>query len=179
MGDYPPLSALGDRICICGPSNAGKSTLAVALGTKLGVAATHLDLLYHQPNTNWVPRSKEEFSALHAETMAGERWVVEGNYFGWIEPRLARATGIILLGSEPWLGLFRYVRRTLFQRQRAGMLAGGIDRLNLEMPRFILFEQPKKRARDQGILRASGLPMVELGSMRELDSLYEAWDLRR
>ena len=44
---------------------------------------------------------------------------------------------------------------------------------------FILIEQPRKRARDQGILRASGLPMVELTSMRELKGLYEAWNLRR
>ena len=33
--DLPPLSALGERIMICGPSNSGKSTLAVALARKI------------------------------------------------------------------------------------------------------------------------------------------------
>jgi len=38
-----PLASLGARIVILGPSNAGKSTLAVALSHKLGVPAVHLD----------------------------------------------------------------------------------------------------------------------------------------
>ncbi len=41
-----------------------------------------------------------------------------------IQPRLARATGVILLGNQPWRGLFRYARRTLFEKQRTGMLDG-------------------------------------------------------
>lgn len=177
---FPPIEALGPRIMICGPSNAGKSTLARAIGWKLDLPTTYLDLLYHQPHTNWVPKAKEEFVALHDATIAGERWVIEGNYFGTIQQRLARATGIVLLGSEPWRAAARNVRRTLFEtRHRAGQLEGGIDTLKLEFFRFILFEQPKKRDRDRTILRASGLPMVELNSMRELKALFGTWGLER
>ncbi len=72
------------------------------------------------------------------------------------------------------------MRRTLFEtRQRAGQLEGNIDRLSWRLIRFILFEQPKKRARDTAILRASGLPLLELASMRELAQLYRAWGLER
>ncbi len=176
----PPLERLGPRIMVCGPSNSGKSTLARAIGWKLGRPAVHLDLLHHLPNTDWEPRPKEEFLALHEAAIAGDRWVIDGNYFATIQPRLARATGIILLGSEPWLAAARNVRRTLFEtKHRAGQLEGGIDKLNWEFFRFILFEQPKKRQRDQAILRASGLPLIELSSMRALRELYEEWGLRR
>jgi adenylate kinase family enzyme len=178
--DFPPLESLGPRIMICGPSNAGKSTLNVAIGRKLDLPAIHLDLLYHQPNTNWVPRPKDEFVALHDAAIAGESWVMDGNYFATITQRLARATGIVVLGSEPWRAAARNVRRTLFESgRRAGQLEGNIDKLNWELFRFILFEQPKKRQRDLGILRAAGLPMVQLDSMRELQSLYAAWGLKR
>ena len=178
--DAPSPGALGPRIMICGPSNAGKSTLARALGQRLGRPIVHLDLLYHLPRTNWVPRPKDEFVALHEEAIAGESWVMEGNYFATISQRLARATGIITLGSEPWRAAARNVRRTLFEtRHRAGQLEGNIDKLNWPLFHFILFEQPKKRQRDLGILRASGLPMVELQSMRELQALYRAWGLDR
>ena len=51
-----PLEALGQRIMVCGPSNAGKSTLAVALARKLGATPFHVDLFRHQPDTNWVQR---------------------------------------------------------------------------------------------------------------------------
>jgi adenylate kinase family enzyme len=175
-----PLEALGPRIMICGPSNSGKSTLARAIGWKLGLPAIYLDLLYHLPHTDWRPRPMEEFTALHDAAIAGERWVIEGNYFGTVQQRLERATGIVLLGSEPWRAAARNVRRTLFEtRHRAGQLEGGIDTLKWELIRFILFEQPKKRDRDRAILRASGLPMVEPASMRELRALYAAWGLRR
>jgi len=177
---FPPLQALGPRIMVCGPSNAGKSTLAQALGQRLDAPAIHLDALFHQPGSNWVPRPREEFAALHDATIAAKRWVIEGNYFGFVAPRLERATGIVLLGSRPWRGLFRYVRRTLFEGHgRAGMLEGGIDRLNWKMVRFILVEQPPKRARDLAILRASGRPLVVLEEMEDLQRLYAAWELRR
>ena len=175
-----PLEALGPRIMICGPSNAGKSTLARAIGTSLERPVIYLDLLFHLPRTNWQPRPKEEFVSLHDAAITGESWVIEGNYFGTVPQRLARATGIVLLGSEPWRAAARNVRRTLFEtKKRAGQLEGGIDKLSLEFFQFILFEQPQKRERDRGILRASGLPMVEPASMHELRRLYGAWQLTR
>lgn len=178
--DVLPLESLGPRIMICGPSNSGKSTLNVAIGRKLGLPVIHLDLLQHLPNTNWVPRPTEEFVALHDAAIAGERWAMDGNYFATVSQRLARATGIIMLGSEPWRSAARNVRRTLFEtKNRAGQLEGAQDSLKIEFFRFILFEQPKKRERDLAILRGSGLPMVTLSSMRELNRLYEAWGLER
>ena len=174
------ISDLGPRIMVCGPSNSGKSTLARAIGWKLDRPAIHMDLLYHLPNTNWEPRPKDEFVALHDAAIASESWVIDGNYFGTIAQRLARATGIVLLGSEPWRAAARNVRRTLFEtRRRAGQLEGNIDKLNWGFFHFIIFEQPKKRERDRAILRGSGLPIVELASMRELRALYRDWDLRQ
>lgn len=180
MAQLPPLAALGPRILVCGPSNAGKSTLAIALGRRLDVAIIHLDLLYHLPDTDWKPRPKAEFERLHAAALAGESWVIDGNYFGTLGPRLARATGIILLGDTRWANFRRYLGRTLLQREtRPGALAGGKDSLKWDMVHFILIEQPKKRERDLGLLRAAGLPMVVLSSMAELNRLYADWRLDR
>ncbi|WP_313442401.1 hypothetical protein [Brevundimonas sp.] len=41
------LAELGPRICIMGPSNSGKSTLAVAIGDAKGLEVVHLDRLRH------------------------------------------------------------------------------------------------------------------------------------
>ncbi|MDB5538284.1 MAG: ATPase [Devosia sp.] len=75
---YLPVEMLGSRIMICGPSNSGKSTLARALERKLGLPAVYLDLLRHQPHTDWEMRPDDEFERLHAEAVAGERWVIKG-----------------------------------------------------------------------------------------------------
>jgi Cytidylate kinase len=40
------LPDLGERICILGPSNSGKSTLAEAIARKRGLQAVHSDQLY-------------------------------------------------------------------------------------------------------------------------------------
>ena len=51
-----PLADLGRRIVINGPTTSGKSTLARAIGRKLGIRPVHLDQFSHLPATNWVPR---------------------------------------------------------------------------------------------------------------------------
>ena len=134
MADFLPLAALGQRIMVWGPSNAGKSTLAVAIANKLAMPAMHVDLFRHLPDTDWVQRTDEDFAALHDAAIQQERWVMDGNYSALMPQRLARATGIILLGDNRWANLARYLRRTLFQkRTRPGSLAGNKDSLKWEM----------------------------------------------
>lgn len=74
------LDQLGPRICIIGPSNSGKSTLATAIGWARDLPPIHLDQLYHRPNTDWEPRPAAEFVALHDAAILGPRWVMDGTY---------------------------------------------------------------------------------------------------
>lgn len=178
--DFPELENLGQRIMVCGPSNAGKSTLAVALANKLGAEPFHVDLFRHLPGTDWVQRTDEEFAALHDAAILKDRWVMDGNYSRLMPQRFARATGIILLGDSRWANFRRYLWRTLFQKRgRLGSLAGDKDSIKWEMIRWILIVQPPRREQDRAHLRASGLPMIELRSMADLKRLYDAWELRR
>lgn len=178
--EFPELASLGPRIMICGPSNAGKSTLAVALAEKIGGEPFHVDLFRHLPDTDWVQRPDDEFAALHDAAILKERWVMDGNYSSLMPQRFARATGIVLLGDSRWANFRRYLWRTLFEKQsRPGSLAGDKDSIKWEMIRWILIVQPPKREQDRARLRAAGLPMVELRSMAELNRLYEAWGLQR
>ena len=179
MPEFPPLETLGHRIMICGPSNAGKSTLAAAIGKKLGIPPVHLDRLHHLPNTYWVPRPREDFVRLHDEAILGERWAMDGNYSGLMPKRIERATGIILLGDNRFANLRRYFIRTLFQRKRAGNLDGNKDRLTWMMIHWIMFVSQKSVQRYRTELPATGLPYVELRTMRQLNRLYAQWGLTR
>lgn len=177
---FPPLENFGPRIMICGPSNAGKSTLAIAVAKQIGSEVHHLDLFRHLPGTDWVQRTDEEFAALHDAAIAGESWVMEGNYSKLMPQRFARATGIILLGDNRWANLWRYFRRTLFEKHgRPGSLAGDKDSIKWEMIRWIMVVQPPRREADRARLKATGLPMLELRSMAELNRLYADWGLER
>src|SRR5579871_6051214 len=114
------LAQLGSRICIFGPSNSGKSTLAATLGQRLSIDVIHLDQLHHLPHTDWQPRPNGEFHALHDAAIQQENWIIEGNYSSCIPQRLARATGLILLDISTGRSLFRYLRRTLLETERIG-----------------------------------------------------------
>jgi len=104
------LDALGERICILGPSNSGKSTLATAIARRRGLPAVHLDQLFHLPRTDWQPRPEAEFLALHDQAIRQPRWVMDGNYTRCLGRRLERATGLVLLDVPMAVSLLRYVR---------------------------------------------------------------------
>jgi adenylate kinase family enzyme len=104
------IDDLGPRICIMGPSNSGKSTLAAAVGRARGLTPIHLDLLFHRPNTDWEPRPYEEFKALHDQAILGDSWAMEGNYARLLPQRLERATGVILLDTSTLTRTLPYFR---------------------------------------------------------------------
>jgi adenylate kinase family enzyme len=173
------LSALGPRICILGPSNSGKSTLAVAIGRKLGIDAVHLDQLHHMPHSDWQPRPAEEFLALHDEAIKGRQWVMEGNYSACMPQRFERSTGVILLDVSTPTSLFRYMRRTLVESDRVGALEGGRDRLKWSMIHYIALVTPAHRRRYADIYRRISLPKRCLPSLRAIRNCYEEWGLER
>lgn len=177
--ELPPLAALGQRIMVCGPSSNGKSTLALALGRKLGTEVIHIDLLRHEPHTDWVERPDAEFIALHEKAIAGERWIMDGDYARLMPQRLERATGIILLGAGRWANLGRYLYRTLLQSKRPGALEGAPERLKWSMIHWILVTSPKRLVVSRRILRQSRLPLVEVRTLRQLNRLYTGWQLSR
>lgn len=173
------LADLGDRICILGPSNSGKSTLANAIGRKRDLTPIHLDQLYHLPGTDWVPRPREEFIALHDEAITGERWIMDGNYSVCMPQRFARATGVILLEISTAHSLFRYFRRTLFQKNRAGSLHGDQDSIKWMMVRHIAVVTPRNRERNRKTFADVSLPKIYLPSAAAISAAYDEWGLER
>lgn len=89
------------RIAVIGNSGSGKSTVAALIARRLGAPHVELDAIYHQPG--WVPLPVEEMRERVAATVAGERWVVDGNYSAVRDLVWSRADTII------WLDLPRLV----------------------------------------------------------------------
>ncbi|MEL6861589.1 MAG: isopentenyl transferase family protein [Pseudomonadota bacterium] len=174
------LPQLGDRIIVLGPSNAGKSTLAIAISEQTNLPVVHLDQLQHLPNTDWQARSEAEFKALHDEAIIRDRWVMDGNYSRLMPQRLERATGIILLTSNRWLRLARYIKRSLSKpTARAGSLDGGPEYVKWEMIDWILFKTPSNSVKYARMIDPVPVPKIKCGSVSELKALYEACGLRQ
>ncbi|EIZ83483.1 MULTISPECIES: hypothetical protein [Methylobacterium] len=166
------LDELGSRICIMGPSNSGKSTLAVAIGRTRGLPPIHLDQLHHRPNTDWEPRPDEEFRALHDAAILGPRWVIDGNYARCLPQRLERATGVILLDVPTATSLLRYLRRSWFERDRPGALEGGRDSVKWNMIRHIVVAASANRKQYAALFDCIGLPKLRLDTPSALARFY-------
>ena len=166
------LDKLGTRICIMGPSNSGKSTLAEAISRARGLVPIHLDQLYHLPHTDWVPRPADEFIALHDTAIMGSSWVIDGNYSRLLPKRLQRATGFVLLDVSTLVSLYRYIHRCWFKRDRRGALEGGRDSVKWDMIQHITVATRANRNRYEQMFGNIRLPKVQLNSTSALAEFY-------
>ncbi|MBR0326192.1 MAG: adenylate kinase [Clostridia bacterium] len=74
------------KVIIIGCPGSGKSTFARALADKMGLPLYHLDMLYWNADRTTVGR--EEFRARLAEVMAGDEWIIDGNYISTMQWRM-------------------------------------------------------------------------------------------
>jgi len=100
---------LGQRIMIIGSGGAGKSTLARQLGALMGLPVIHLDTEHWQPG--WVETPKDIWRQKVEELVQRERWIIDGNYGGTLEVRLAAADTVIFLDYAPVVCVCRVLKR--------------------------------------------------------------------
>jgi adenylate kinase family enzyme len=121
-----------ERVLVIGSPGAGKSTLATEIARRKGLPLIHLDRHHWRPG--WVEADRSEWEPQVAALIAGERWVIDGNYGGTLGPRLSRADTAIWLDFPVWLCVWRVVRRAIQYRGRTrpDMAEGCPERLNCE-----------------------------------------------
>jgi ATPase family protein associated with various cellular activities (AAA) len=107
-----------NRIHIVGASGTGKTTLARALGARLGVDVVHLDELALLPRSRTLRPRAELLFAVH-ELASGSRWITEGIYLGWTDELFAAADVIVWLDTVD----LRHAIRRVIARFLAGAAA--------------------------------------------------------
>lgn len=125
-----------ERIAVIGAGGSGKSRLARILGDRLGIEVVHLDRLYWRPG--WQRASDEEFQRTHASLVARPRWIIDGNYAGTLDARLAAADAVVFFDFPAWRCVRGAVRRRCeYRRTPRPDVAGDCpERLRL---RFLLW----------------------------------------
>ena len=89
------------KIVIIGNGGTGKSTLAVRLGTKLGISPTPVDKLAWKPGFEHVPL--DEFRVKLNEVIQKDSFIVDGwSYNATMKERLDAADTIIFLDYPVW-----------------------------------------------------------------------------
>ncbi len=101
------------RVIVLGTSGAGKTSLAIELARTLGVPHVEFDALRHGPN--WTETPDDEFRALIAEALSGDRWVADGNYSVAREVAWSKATTLVWL-DYPFPVIFWRLTLRIFRR---------------------------------------------------------------
>ena len=117
---------------VIGSGGAGKSTLARRIAAVTGLPLVHLDRLYWR--AGWETTPREEWERLVADLVAEDAWVLDGNYGGAMELRLAAADTAVFLDLPRTTCLRRAVSRALRHRgsTRDDMAPGCPDKLDRE-----------------------------------------------
>ena len=100
--------------------------------------------IYWKPG--WFETPKDEWTQIVENLLAGERWVMDGNYGGTLEQRLASCDTVVFLDLPRSVCLWRAaVRRVRFRRKsRPDMREGCPERLTWDFVRWI-WEYPLER----------------------------------
>ncbi len=98
------------RVVIGGETCAGKTTFSRALARRIAVPVIELDALFWGPN--WTKPAPEEFRSRVAAQIAGDAWVVDGNYTAARDLVWARADTFVWLDPPFRVLLWRLFLRT-------------------------------------------------------------------
>ena len=159
------------RILIIGSGGAGKSTFARRLSAALAIEVIHLDAHYWQPG--WVEPPKPEWRQMVEEMLRRDAWIMDGNYSGTLDVRLAACDTVIFLDIARAVCLWRIGKRWLLyrKRRRPDMAAGCDERFSLEFMRWV-WDYPR-RSRPKVIARlrehAQSKRVIRLRSQAEVE----------
>ena len=87
--------SIGNKILILGCPGSGKSTFARKLAAKMGLPLIHLDNVWWRADGTHISRA--EFDRALDELLAGESWIMDGDYSRTYEVRLRAADTVIFL----------------------------------------------------------------------------------
>jgi adenylate kinase family enzyme len=164
------------RIIVVGSQGSVKTSLALKLGRKLGLAVVHLDVLYWRPG--WNPSDRTSFRSRVADAIAGEGWVIDGSFSGLaFDLTLPRADTLVVLDLR-LVCQWRIVWRSAFERdaKRPDLPEGCTEQFHWNLKR----EAWRYNAERRPIIEADRLkygpevPVVRLSRDREIENFIDA-----
>lgn len=105
------------KVLVIGSSGAGKSVFSRRLGEATGLPVIHLDS--HFWRAGWVEPTKEVWRAQVEELLKGDEWIIDGNYSGTMDLRLASCDTVIFLDFPRHICTMGVIKRAYHYRGRS------------------------------------------------------------
>lgn len=144
------------KVLVIGSAGAGKSTFSKRLGEIAGIPVIHLDRHYWRPG--WVEPSKDQWRDKVGRLLDGESWIIDGNYSGTMEMRLAACDTAIFLDLPRLSCTWRVIKRKLafHGRSRPDMAPGCPERIGWEFIKWTWDYRNRSRPGVERRLREAG-----------------------
>ena len=163
------------RILIIGSSGAGKSTLSRKLGSATGLEVIHLDRLFW--NAGWVETPKDEWKKKVESVLKGDSWIIEGNFGGTMEMRIAACDTVVFLDLPRVICVYRILKRVAFYRKgaRPDMADGCDERFDWEFIKWVWNYPARSKPRVEELLEKikNKTTIFRLTSNREVQAFLD------
>lgn len=128
---------IGKRIIVIGSSGSGKSTFARQLAVITGIKLIHLDKEYW--HSGWIETPKEEWAKKQEELIAGDEWIIDGNYGGTMDIRLSKADTVVFFDLSRLVCIFSYLKRVIANigKTRPDMPEGCPEKIDIGFMKYI------------------------------------------
>jgi adenylate kinase family enzyme len=162
------------KILVIGSSGAGKSTFSRRLGEITGLPVIHLDVLFWNPD--WVETPKDEWSKKVETALQGEEWIMDGNFSGTMEMRLAACDTVIFLDMPRAVCVYRILKRivTYQKGSRPDMAKGCSEKFDWEFTKWVWNYPKRSKPKVEALLRRfeNEKTIIRLRSKREIESFF-------
>ena len=156
------------KVLVIGPGGAGKSTFARHLATLLELEVIHLDSIYW--SAGWVEMPKTEWQRTVEELLNRSAWIMDGNYSGTLEMRLAACDAVIFLDMSRLVCLWRVLKRAVLYRdeRRPDVAEGCPEKLNWDFIKWVWGYPERTRPKIIDLLERSAKQVIWLRSRAEV-----------
>jgi adenylate kinase family enzyme len=125
------------RVLVIGCGGAGKTEFSLRLAEKLKLPLVHLDRYYW--NAGWIPSDDPAWEERVRSIIAGQQWILDGNYASTLALRLQRADTVIFLDYPTITCVAGIIRRlfTAHGRGRDDMAQDCEERFDVGFLRYV------------------------------------------
>ncbi len=140
------------RILVIGSGGAGKSTFSRRLSDILDIEVIHLDKEHWK--AGWVEPPKDVWRSKVEELVGGDTWIMDGNFSGTLNVRIAACDTVVFLDLPRALCLWRVLKRVAKYRgtHRPDMAEGCHEKLDLTFLLWIWNYSSRTRPKVLGLI---------------------------
>ncbi len=161
------------RVLVIGSCGSGKSTFARRLQEITGLKLIHLDKIHWKPN--WTETPKEEWIGKVREIIKGDSWIINGNYGGTMEIRMAVCDTVVWLNFPRTVCTWRVLKRVAFYKKqnRPDMADGCDERFDWEFLKYVWnFPRDKNPHIKSRLEKFEDIKIFNLKSNREIEDFF-------